>query len=255
MNAFDLYAACYDLLYRDKDYGMEAEYVAALIRGLAPNAADVLELGCGTGGHAAALAARGWRIHGIDMSAEMVRRALARQASAGEAAGRLAFEKADLRSFRAGRGFDAVISLFHVMSYQTTNADLLAAMATARAHLHVGGAFVFDAWYGPAVLSDRPRQVVKEASDGRLGVVRRTTPTVHVNANVVDVRFDIEIEVRDSGERRRVQEDHHMRYLFLPEVEFLLERSGFALTATRRWLSDETPDDRSWYACFVGRAV
>lgn len=255
MSAFDLYAACYDLLYRDKDYSAEADFVAALIGDVAPGAADLLELGCGTGGHAVALAARGWHVHGIDMSAEMVRRALDRRAAAGDAGRRLLFEQADLRNYRVGRSFDAVISLFHVMSYQTTNFDLLAAMTTARAHLRTGGPFVFDAWYGPAVLSDRPREAVKEASDEQVGVVRRTTPTVHVNANVVDVRFDIDIEDRTSGVRRHVTEDHRMRYLFLPEVEFLLQQSGFALAAAQRWLSDGAPDDRSWYACFVARAV
>ena len=36
-----------------------------------------------------------------------------------------------------------MISLFHVMSYQTTNADLLAVFATAAAHLRPGGLFLF----------------------------------------------------------------------------------------------------------------
>ena len=256
MRVFDLYAACYDLLYRDKDYRAEADYVAELVQQVLPGAADVLELGCGTGGHAVELARRGMRVHGVDLSPAMVERALARRSAAGgELAAALRFEQGDVRCFRSGRTFDAVISLFHVMSYQSTTPELLAAMATARAHLATGGVFVFDSWYGPAVLTDRPRCVVKEVRDDRVAVVRRTTPALQVNTNLVDVRFDIDVTAIESGEQRRIIEDHRMRYLFMPEVDHLLSASGFELVATRAWMSQTEPDDRSWYACFQARAV
>jgi ubiquinone/menaquinone biosynthesis C-methylase UbiE len=46
------YAHYYDLLYRDKDYAAEAEYVVGLIRKFHPSARSILELGSGTGIHA-----------------------------------------------------------------------------------------------------------------------------------------------------------------------------------------------------------
>jgi SAM-dependent methyltransferase len=253
MTPFDLYAAYYDLLYGDKNYAAEADYVAAM---LPPGARSVLELGSGTGGHALLLAERGYEVHGIDVAPAMVERSLLRRAAAPEALhAKLHFAEGDVRSHRAGRRFDAVLSLFHVMSYQTTNADLAAAFATARAHLDPGGVFVFDFWYGPAVLSDRPREVVKEVEDARILVRRDTTPVVHVNDDRVDVRFDVTIRARDGGAEQRVQEVHPMRYLFLPEIDLFCERAGFERTAARAWLSDHAPSDRSWYACVACRAV
>ena len=56
---FDAYAQYYDLLYCDKDYSAEAEYVALLIRRYAPEARRILELGCGTGETSVALARSG----------------------------------------------------------------------------------------------------------------------------------------------------------------------------------------------------
>jgi len=167
---------------------------------------------------------------------------------------RLAFAKGDLRSHRAGRSFDAVLSLFHVMSYQTTNADLLAGLRTARAHLREGGFFVFDFWYGPAVLSDRPRRVVKIVADGRIEVRRETTPTLHVNENRVDVRFDVHIRAKEGGATQQVQELHPMRYLFLPELDALFAQTGFERVAARAWMQATEPDDRSWYASVTARA-
>lgn len=255
MTVFDLYAAYYDLLYRDKNYAAESAYVASLLAEAAPDASSVLELGCGTGGHAQQLAGRGLDMHGIDLSAQMVERALARRQASAALAPRMHFKTADIRDYRAGRSFDAVVALFHVMSYQTGNADVLAALATARTHLRPGGAFVFDCWYGPAVLSDRPRELCKHVSDDRIEVTRHTVPTMHVNENCVNVRFDIDIATRDGSDHRQVFEDHRMRYFFLPEIEKFLELSGFRLLSARTWMTRNPLDDRSWYACLVARAL
>src|SRR5437763_4854364 len=88
----------------------------------------------------------------------------------------VSFELGDIRTLDLGRNFDAVISLFHVMSYQTTDADLLAALTTARRHLQSGGLFLFDFWHGPAVLFEEPSRREKRIEDERFRAVRRTTP-------------------------------------------------------------------------------
>jgi predicted TPR repeat methyltransferase len=77
----DAYGRYYDLLYRDKDYAAESEYVASHIRKHVPRAKRILELGCGTGGHAVLLAAMGFDVHGVDLSEAMLGRANARKAS------------------------------------------------------------------------------------------------------------------------------------------------------------------------------
>jgi methylase of polypeptide subunit release factors len=66
MSVFGAYARYYDLLYRDKDYAAEAQYVHRLIQSHALGARSILELGCGTGAHAVLLAGEGYRIHGVD---------------------------------------------------------------------------------------------------------------------------------------------------------------------------------------------
>ena len=75
MIPFGNYARYYDLLYRDKDYAAEAEYVARTVRAALPGACTVLELGCGTGRHGCLLASKGFHVHGIERSREMVQMA------------------------------------------------------------------------------------------------------------------------------------------------------------------------------------
>jgi SAM-dependent methyltransferase len=255
MTTFDLYAAYYDLLYRDKPYAGEVDYLASITPGGLARGARILELGCGTGGHAFELARRGCQVHGIDISERMVVNARARLARLPQAErAQLSFECADMRAYQAGQpAFDLVLSLFHVMSYAATNEDQRAAFACARRHLRVGGLFVFDFWYGPAVLSDRPRHATKDVEDENIRVARRTTPEMLVNQNCVDVCFEVTVAARADSRVETFRERHRMRYLFLPEIEQSLGTAGFELVSSQAWMSRQPLDDRSWYGCVVAR--
>ncbi len=255
MSVFELYSAYYDLLYRNKDYESEARYVLRRLGGERALPLRILELGCGTGRHAIELARMGCSVHGVDMAQGMVEQALTRVAADQQLQRCLSFDQGDVRDYRCSTHFDAVISLFHVMSYQTSNSDVMSAISTARAHLEVGGLFCFDFWYGPAVLSDRPKAQHKDVSDDRIVVARKTTPTMFINENCVNVRFDIEISERQGGRKSQITEDHRMRYLFLPELEQFLGAGKFELMSSEAWLSGDPLSDRSWYGCVVARAV
>lgn len=74
MNQFgDLYSRYYDLLYSDKDYIGEVEYVDSLIKANSNNATTLLDMGCGTGKHAELLCDKGYIVHGIDLSQDMLK--------------------------------------------------------------------------------------------------------------------------------------------------------------------------------------
>lgn len=248
MTAFGAYARYYDLLYRTKAYGAEAAHLVALLEKYAPGAKRLLELGCGTGGHAVELAKYGLEIDGFDLSETML-------ASARKHAGpSLRFEHGDARTLRLGRTFDAVVSLFHVMSYQTTNADLTAAFATARAHLAPGGVFVFDCWYGPAVLTDRPAVRVRSIEDDAIAVTRIAEPVMHAERDVVDVNYHVFLRDKQTNETSELRETHVMRYLFSPELELLLAQAGFDIVHSAEWLTGAALSYATWNACLVARA-
>ncbi len=248
---FGDYARYYNLLYRDKDYAGEAEFVLEVLARHGNRPKSLLDLGCGTGRHAWELAKRGIEVTGVDRSEEMLR--LGRQSfanapplPAGAAAPRLV--EGDVRSVRLGRRFEAVTSLFHVLSYQRTEEDALALMGAAREHLAPGGCFLFDFWHGHGVLSDPPTRREKIMEDATIQVRREALPTVHPLDDAVDVRYRIEITDKDTGRLSRLNETHRVRYWFLPELRHLARQAGLKPIAEGEWSRFAFTTHASWYA-------
>jgi len=243
----------YDLLYKDKNYTAEADYVSQYMERYGQSGiSSILELGCGTGLHAALLAGKKYVVHGIDRSKDMIEGAQLRKNDLlRDISTRLSFEQSDLRFYRNGLKYDAVVSLFHVMSFQTSNEDLFAAFQTAKAHLKYHGLFIFDCWYGPAVLKDPPVVRVKRMEDDDVIVMRIAEPTVHPNENCVDVNYTVWIRDKQTAKVQEVREIHKMRYLFKPEIEHMSSLSGLSLIAAQEWLSGNQLDSNTWYGCFI----
>ncbi len=246
---FDAYARYYDLLYRDKDYAAEAEYVASHIRAYAPQARRILELGCGTGAHAEHLARMGYTVHGVDLSQTMLARAAARKAALPpDTAARMSFGPGDVRTVRTGETYDAVISLFHVVSYQTADSDLAATFETAAHHLRAAGLFLFDFWHGPAVLTQQPEVRTRRLEDEDIRVTRTARPALHADQNVVDVNYHVRIEIKATGKIEEVRETHRMRYLFVPELARLAEPGKWSGLQTCAWMKKTKPGLEDWSA-------
>jgi SAM-dependent methyltransferase len=252
VNTFATYSSYYDLLYRDKDYAAEAAFLRGVIKRFAPRVDRVLELGCGTGAHARHLAALGFSVCGIDSSPSMVECALSSQAAlAADSHRRLTFLQGDIRNLRLGEKFNCVLSLFHVMSYMASNADLQQAFLTVRHHLAPGGICIFDCWYGPAVLHLRPSVRVKELEDEEFSVLRIAEPEMRSNENAVDVNYTLWIRNRAADTLEIVKETHRMRYLFRPEIDLLVEQTGLRILEAREWMTGREPGLDTWGVYFV----
>lgn len=256
MDTFGAYGRYYDLLYRDKDYPAEARYIQKLINRYSSDAHSILELGCGTGLHAEQFAELGYKVLGVDSSDSMLERANDRmQQVAPEVASRLNFSAGDVRSFQAGRRFDVVTALFHVVSYQVNDEDLAQTFATAAKHLTPGGIFLFDCWYGPAVLSDPPTERVKRLEDADTRVVRIAEPTMHFNKNLTEVSYEMRVTDLVSGRVEVIREQHWMRYLFGPELALGLQTAGMELVHLGEWMNDSVASERTWNVVAVGRLL
>lgn len=252
MSVFGVYARYYDLLYKDKDYLAEVCFVESLFAKHAPHTHSILELGCGTGTHARLFAEKGFSLHGVDISDEMLEVARTRCASLGvEAQQSLSFSQGNVCDYRINREFDAVVSLFHVVSYQSTNADLYAMFKTAALHLKKGGIFIFDFWYGPTVLTERPVIRVKRMESDEIRVTRIAEPDISYDNNYVDVNYQVYIHDKKTLAVEELHECHRMRYLFSTEIKMLAQTFGLEVLQSCEWLTGKQPSSNTWGVCAV----
>lgn len=255
-NIYKNYSKYYDLLYKDKNYKKEAAYISSLISKYSKNSKSILELGCGTGIHAIELAQKGYQVDGIDFSKGMLARAKKRIKSLpAKLTSKLHFFHGDMRRFRNKNKYDLVISLFNVINYMTTNKDIEAALKTANMHLKQDGLFVFDNWYGPAVLDNKPAKRVKKLENDEIRVVRKAEPLVLPNENIVDVNYEMLITDKKTKKTEKYRETHSVRYFFKPELELFLKNSGFKLINIQEWMTKKNPGFGTWNVCFVAKKI
>lgn len=250
MKVFDSYAKYYDLLYADKDYKSEVNYIEKIFFHSGKKNGKILNLGCGTGRHDFIFAEDGYDVTGIEISNEMLRIAKKNLTGSGYKS-KIKFQKGDLKKISLGKKFDIVLALFHVMSYQTSTEDIKSSLRNVKQHLKKDGIFVFDFWYGPAVLSDRPEIRTKKFYDSNMIVQRKAIPVLKVNENLVDVNYSISIRYKKSGNEKNIKEKHTMRYLFLPEIEYLLNDAGLKLKSCKEWMTGKVLSEKSWSALAI----
>jgi SAM-dependent methyltransferase len=254
LSVFGIYAQYYDLLYAEKDYVKEVDYVRGFIRQYAPDASNVLELGCGTGVHASLFAEYGYAVTGIDLSEQMLAKARERHLALA-AGGMLRFYQGDMRDFDLQKQFDVVVALFHVISYLPTDHDLELTLSSISQHLKPGGLFLFDHWYGPAVMAYPPTRRIKTLENDEIEVTRVATPTLRADDHLVDVNYAVTVVEKSSGRSTKFSETHQMRYLFRPEIESLLGRQSLRPLEFREWLFEKEPSEKSWNGFVVAKKL
>lgn len=246
-NTFGKYSDYYDLLYSDKDYPSEASYIKTKLSLHSPEAVNILELGCGTGKHAKYLARSGYKVHGIDASAEMISLATKEPG--------FTCESADIRSARLGSKYDAVLALFHVLNYLPEDQSVMEVFETAKFHLEVGGVLYFDSWYSECVNHLRPETRIKVVSNEQIQITRIAEPVVISNDNIVKVKYTFFILAKESGEISTFSETHIIRHFSTPELRFFGRLNGFHLVSGEEFLTSKPLSMRTWSAFYVFRRV
>ncbi|HYZ73560.1 MAG TPA: class I SAM-dependent methyltransferase [Chthoniobacterales bacterium] len=246
------YANHYDLFYRDKPYREEAAYAAGLVRARSPRAKTMVDLGCGTGLRSLEFARLGFEVLGLDQSEAMLDQARGHLAVATDlSSANVEFRSGDVTAFQAQPERDAVVSLFHVFSYLTTDEALNEALGCSFGNLNSGGVLLIDYWHGPGVIKDPPVVRKKQVESGSLKLEKTTVPEHLPAEHLVRLNVSLEIVDKANGVHEETNESYVMRYWFTDELEKALGRVGFIEASHYAWMMPSAPAPETWQACTI----
>jgi len=207
----DKYAEYYDIIYSDKDYSKECDFLEKVFTKYSKIPVNtIFDVGCGTGNHASELIKRGYNVLGLDPSEYMARFALQRGVNV------IVGRPLDFPKFKVK--FDIVISMFTVIGYILDTNELIETFKWIREHTKQ--LFIFDFWNGLAVIKHRPIFGVKNVDN----IIRYKYPSLDAKNHLVKVKH----KIYDKSELA-VEEEHVVRFYFPKEIEHYLNDAGFRL--------------------------
>jgi SAM-dependent methyltransferase len=243
------YSEVYDALYSDKNYEAEAEYITqTLMANGVESGASVLEVGIGTGRHAELLqkALGKFRILGVEPSRAMADQARSRGLEVFEGNAQDALPQID-----EGK-HDAVLALFHVVSYVTDESELKEFFNQVSRILKPGGIFLFDVWHRDAVLhlgmSERVKRVLTESGNQ---VLRLAVPEIDLANSIGIVNYEIFVQLEASSKFERIVEKHTLKFFSRSEVSELSRRSGLRLVESHEFLTRKEASEETWGVSYV----
>lgn len=142
----------------------------------------VLDMACGTGGHALPIARRGYQVTGGDLSAAMIAQATKKARDQNLS---VAFHHGDMRTARHG-SFDALICMNNSLGHITEQEDFGVTLSNFRNNLKTGGLLFIDHFNG---------SFMREVTSGYARVARSLTTEQGV---IVDIERSVYSEELQS---------------------------------------------------------
>jgi ubiquinone/menaquinone biosynthesis C-methylase UbiE len=171
---------------------------------------SVLDLGCGTGTLACALAEHGHQVTGVDTAAAMLKRARSKPH-----AKKVEWVEVSAQSYRSDQRFDLIVMTGHAFQVLLTDDDVVAVLETMRIHLKQGGKAAFE--------TRNPRVDWAREWNGRQRVVREVVETLQVTDS--DEEF-ISFETTYQVGSRTLTTSSTLRFLAREKIQHLIGRSG-----------------------------
>ena len=237
------YSAAYDLLNEGKPYRAEVIFVQDVFKNIAGKSREltsVLDLGCGSGKHLAEFDATAKKV-GVDRSQSMLDEAINRKIPNSN------FIVNDICTVNVELSFDLVYSLFHVLSYQITEKDLILFFKSIAQHLKEDGVAVVDFWHRTPWDQDPPITRITRRQSDRAEVIRISEPKCDLLTGVVEIHMDL-FAKSEGDEFTHFTEDHTMRSYTLAELSLAAQLAGLEISASGPWMQQNQPLLASnWY--------
>jgi SAM-dependent methyltransferase len=252
MHSSDLFYRYYDVLFSSKDYAGE---VAAILDHCASYPLqpleNVLEIGCGTGGHTLELAKMaGIHVTAIDVDPEMLALAHTKVELAGKT--NISFASA----IGSAKGIDLTVALFNVVNYLLADESLHEFFADIAASLRPQGMFIFDCWNGTAVLLDPPGSKSYEWQLDGIRVSCHLTSQTDVFRGITTLNY--QLDLFDESDKKIESGDYRIEHrLWTPvQIRSALQEAGLEVVKVCiPFQFEQEATEGDWKIMFVCRKI
>ncbi len=202
----------YHILYRNRDEREAARFIDNLLKYFHPAPdARILDLACGKGRHSINMAAKGYRVTGVDLSKGNIASAKT------NADGDVHFEVHDMREPVADGTFDFVFNLFTSFGYFESEDQNEKVLHAAAHNLKWKGKLLLD-FMNVSLVADNLVKAEKLELDGI---------TFEIDRHITDHTVVKSITVIDGDERFSFEEK--VKAFKKPDLSAMLTRSGFEI--------------------------
>ncbi|BDC49478.1 methyltransferase [Bryobacterales bacterium F-183] len=211
-NAYDALAALYDSHWGTAFLSRAVHAFETHLSNRVPAGASILDLCCGAGHFSGWLERHGMQVTGVDSSRELIVYAQ-RRAPLGQ------FYCRDMRDFALDeRGHDAAVCYYNSLNHLMSAADFLATMRNVKAHLRVGGYFLFDVTLDACYEKNWEGEETAQLGERQFEIAYRYDRETKVAT----------CEIRSDDHRWEFEQ----RPMSITAVERHLNEAGFAVEAT-----------------------
>jgi ubiquinone/menaquinone biosynthesis C-methylase UbiE len=237
-------------LYTDGDFPQFstriAEFLPAIFEEYHIRPKTILDLACGEGSFAVAMAKQGFQVTGVDQSPDMLN--FARKKAQSKRLTIPLFEM-DIRKLALDTSFDVVTCWFDSLNYLLNLDDLETTFIKTAQHLNPNGFFFFDMntvhWL--TTLAERYAVTLERETEDIFQVHRHS-----FDEDTRIATFEITGFIKDNDcWKRHVDETHHERGYTLDEIRACLNKAGLTELACYETLEERLPytsnSKRVWF--------
>lgn len=240
------FAEVYDRLTQDIAYEKWADFLESAFLKFGEKPRLVLELACGTGSLAIEMAKRGYDLIGLDLSVDMLSKAMEKSREQGLD---ILFINQDMRDFELYGTVDAVVCMLDSINYITDKAELERVFRLVHLYLNPGGLFIFDVNSEYKLSHLLAGNVFYELADDISWIWHNT----YDPANKL-CTFELTFFVKTRGDLyRRFEETHVERAYSDDEITCALSRANLELLGRFGGLDFSPPAHESERVFYVAR--
>jgi 2-polyprenyl-3-methyl-5-hydroxy-6-metoxy-1,4-benzoquinol methylase len=259
---YDLLAQVYDMSGQSRFSLKMAGYLLEILALRRSKARRIVDLACGTGAAAVALARRGYQVTGVDGSEAMLDRARARAARWGV---QVDWRQQDLAALDLPGPYEVATCFYDSLNHLTDRLAVQQAFFGARRLLQPGGLFFFDmnTAYAYAKVWGSAEDSHLDARYARFWRSSYDRPT---GLATLQATYFVREEAADAGPQgpeaagaagdryRRIELTHHARGYDPDEVGAMLRGAGFKLLEAYECLSLEPASLDSYRVAYLAQA-